>query len=106
MHKRLYRTVERLLETIDDSSGGEAMLREVLTTRRGEAEGFAERFAQSASTFAGMAAIEDIRELRQALAREVETLKKIVAGQQKHKSKITLTDAEIASVAGFMSTGK
>ncbi len=30
MHKRLYRTVERLLETIDDSSGGEAMLREVL----------------------------------------------------------------------------
>jgi sigma-B regulation protein RsbU (phosphoserine phosphatase) len=30
VHKRLYRTVERLLETIDDSSGGEAMLREVL----------------------------------------------------------------------------
>ena len=30
LHKRLYRTVERLLETIDDSAGGEAMLREVL----------------------------------------------------------------------------
>ena len=30
MHKRLYRTVERLLEKIDDSNGGEAMLREVL----------------------------------------------------------------------------
>jgi mono/diheme cytochrome c family protein len=35
-----------------------------------------------------------------------DTIKKIVAGQQKHKSKLTLTDAEIASVAGFMSTGK
>lgn len=30
MHKRLYRTVERLLEKIDDSSGGEAMLLDVL----------------------------------------------------------------------------
>ncbi len=30
MHKQLYRTVERLLEKIDDSSGGEAMLLEVL----------------------------------------------------------------------------
>lgn len=30
MHKRLYRTVEKLLGTIDDSAGGEAMLREVL----------------------------------------------------------------------------
>jgi len=30
VHKRLYRTVERLLETIDDSSGGEAMLLDVL----------------------------------------------------------------------------
>jgi mono/diheme cytochrome c family protein len=35
-----------------------------------------------------------------------DTIKKIAAGQQKHKSKITLTDAEIASVAGFMATGK
>jgi mono/diheme cytochrome c family protein len=35
-----------------------------------------------------------------------DTIKKIVAGQQKHKNKLTLTDAEIASVAGFMSTGK
>lgn len=35
-----------------------------------------------------------------------DTIKKIVAGQQKHKSKLTLTDAEITSVAGFMSTGK
>jgi sigma-B regulation protein RsbU (phosphoserine phosphatase) len=30
VHKQLYRTVERLLEKIDDSSGGEAMLLEVL----------------------------------------------------------------------------
>lgn len=30
MHKRLYRTVEALLGTIDDSAGGEAMLRDVL----------------------------------------------------------------------------
>jgi hypothetical protein len=29
-----------------------------------------------------------------------------VAGQQKHKGKISLTDAEIASVASFMATGK
>jgi mono/diheme cytochrome c family protein len=35
-----------------------------------------------------------------------DTIKKIVAGQQKHKSKLTLSDAEITSVAGFMSTGK
>jgi mono/diheme cytochrome c family protein len=35
-----------------------------------------------------------------------DTLKKIVAGQQKHKGKISLTDAEIASVASYMATGK
>ena len=34
------------------------------------------------------------------------TLKKIVAGQQKHKSALKLTDAEIADVAAFMSAGK
>jgi mono/diheme cytochrome c family protein len=35
-----------------------------------------------------------------------DTIKKIVAGQQKHKNKLTLTDAEIASLASFMSAGK
>ena len=35
-----------------------------------------------------------------------DTIKKIVAGQQKHKAALKLTDAEIASIAGFMSTGK
>jgi len=35
-----------------------------------------------------------------------DTLKKIAAGQMKHKSKITLSDADIAAVATFMSTGK
>jgi len=35
-----------------------------------------------------------------------DTMKKIVAGQQKHKNKLTLTDAEIASLASFMSAGK
>jgi mono/diheme cytochrome c family protein len=35
-----------------------------------------------------------------------DTLKKMAAGQQKHKTKITLTDAEIASVAAFMAAGK
>ncbi len=35
-----------------------------------------------------------------------DTIKKIVAGQQKHKAKLTLSDAEIASVAGYMATGK
>lgn len=35
-----------------------------------------------------------------------DTIKKIAAGQQKHKAKITLTDAEITSVAAFMAAGK
>jgi mono/diheme cytochrome c family protein len=35
-----------------------------------------------------------------------DTIKKIAAGQQKHKSKIALTDAEITSVAAFMAGGK
>ena len=35
-----------------------------------------------------------------------DTLKNIVAGQQKHKSKIALTDAEITAVAAFMAAGK
>ena len=34
-----------------------------------------------------------------------DSIKKIVAGQQKHKSKLTLSDAEIASVAAYMSSG-
>ena len=34
-----------------------------------------------------------------------DTIKKIAAGQQKHKSKIALSDAEIASVAAFMASG-
>jgi len=34
-----------------------------------------------------------------------DSLKKIVAGQQKHKVKLTLSDAEIADVAAYMSTG-
>jgi len=35
-----------------------------------------------------------------------DTIKKIAAGQQKHKSKIALTDDEITSVAAFMAAGK
>jgi mono/diheme cytochrome c family protein len=35
-----------------------------------------------------------------------DTIKKIVAGQQKHKSKLTLTDAEITSIAAYMAAGK
>ena len=34
------------------------------------------------------------------------TLKKIVAGQQKHKQALKLTDAEIADVAAYMAAGK
>jgi len=34
-----------------------------------------------------------------------DSIKKIVAGQQKHKSKLTLSDAEIANVAAYMSSG-
>ena len=35
-----------------------------------------------------------------------ESLKGIVAGQQKHKSALKLTDAEIADLAAFMAAGK
>ena len=34
------------------------------------------------------------------------TLKKIVAGQQKHKAALKLSDAEIADVAAYMAAGK
>ena len=34
------------------------------------------------------------------------TLKKMVAGQQKHKTALKLSDAEIADLAAFMSAGK
>ena len=34
-----------------------------------------------------------------------DTLKQIVGGQQKHKSKIALSDAEIAEVAKYMAAG-
>jgi len=35
-----------------------------------------------------------------------ESLKKIVAGETKHKSALKLTDAEIADLAAFMAAGK
>ena len=34
------------------------------------------------------------------------TLKKIVAGQQKHKTALKLSDAEIADLAAYMAAGK
>jgi mono/diheme cytochrome c family protein len=34
-----------------------------------------------------------------------DSLKKIVAGQMKHKAKLTLSDADIANVAAYMSSG-
>jgi cytochrome c553 len=34
------------------------------------------------------------------------TLKKMVAGQQKHKAALKLSDAEIADLAAYMSAGK
>jgi mono/diheme cytochrome c family protein len=34
-----------------------------------------------------------------------DSIKKIVAGQQKHKAKLTLSDADIANVAAYMSSG-
>jgi cytochrome c553 len=34
------------------------------------------------------------------------TLKKMVAGQQKHKTALKLSDAEIADLAAYMSAGK
>ncbi len=47
-----------------------------------------------ASDFAG----EDVKGL-------TDTIKKISAGQMKHKAKITLSDAEIADVAAYMASG-
>ena len=35
-----------------------------------------------------------------------DSIKKIAAGQMKHKEKITLSDADISAVATYMSTGK
>jgi mono/diheme cytochrome c family protein len=35
-----------------------------------------------------------------------DTLKKIVAGQEKHKKALKLTDAEIADLAAYMAAGK
>jgi mono/diheme cytochrome c family protein len=35
-----------------------------------------------------------------------DSLKKIVAGQQKHKKALTLTDAQIADLAAYMAAGK
>jgi mono/diheme cytochrome c family protein len=35
-----------------------------------------------------------------------DSIKKIAAGQMKHKAKITLSDADISAVATYMSTGK
>jgi mono/diheme cytochrome c family protein len=35
-----------------------------------------------------------------------DSIKKIAAGQVKHKAKITLSDADITAVAQYMSTGK
>jgi cytochrome c553 len=35
-----------------------------------------------------------------------ESLKKIVAGTQKHKEALKLTDAEVADLAAYMAAGK
>jgi mono/diheme cytochrome c family protein len=39
-------------------------------------------------------------------AAQAATLKKIVAGRQKHKVALKLTDAEIANLAAYMAAGK
>lgn len=42
----------------------------------------------------------------QSAAEITEATKKIVAGQQKHKEKLKLTDAEIADLAAYIAAGK
>ncbi|MGE3840013.1 MAG: diguanylate cyclase [Vicinamibacterales bacterium] len=64
------------------------VLRDVLTTLRGEAKTFDERFDQSTSKFAGMTDIQDIRVLRQALSREVDTLKQLVAERKTREAAV------------------
>jgi len=54
------------------------VMREVLGTLRGGADAFEKSFAQSASQFAQLGDIADIRELRHALRNEVDTLKRLV----------------------------
>ena len=58
------------------------VLREVIDTVRGEARQFEDDLIRSATTMERMVEIDDIRELRQALAREVKALREVVAERQ------------------------
>ena len=59
------------------------VLRDVLGTLRGGADSFDERFEHSTSQFARLNDIEDIRELRRAVASEVDALKHLVAERKR-----------------------
>jgi mono/diheme cytochrome c family protein len=70
-------------------------------------------FSASADAAAGKATFEkscaECHEVADFKGEDVkgltDSIKKIVAGQQKHKSKLTLSDADIANVAAYMSSG-
>ena len=61
------------------------VLREVLGTLRGDADAFDVRFEQSTSQLARLNDIEDIRELRRAVAGEVDALKRLVAERKERE---------------------
>jgi diguanylate cyclase (GGDEF)-like protein len=74
----------RAYEGERDAELGEivGVLREVLGALRGGADGFDRGFEHSATQLSRLGAIEDIRELRRALSKEVDTLKRLVSERQ------------------------
>lgn len=61
------------------------VLRDVLGTLRGDADTFDTKFEQSTAQLARLSHIEDIRELRRAVASEVDALKRIVAERKERE---------------------
>ncbi len=58
------------------------VLREAIDTVRGDSKQFAHELVRSTTAMGKMVEIEDLRELKRALSREVETLRAVVAARQ------------------------
>lgn len=61
------------------------VLQEMVDTLRGEAKDFESGFAKSSENLAKIVEINDIRELKRALSKEVDDLKRVVAERQKRE---------------------
>ena len=79
---RAYRT-DREAELIDLVN----VLREVIETVRGDSKQFEHELARSTTAMVKMVEIEDLRELKRALSREVQTLRAAVAARQTSEAK-------------------